>query len=314
MLPKLQTSIGLFAVTAFTISLTMSSCTPEKRAMLRVTAENFRNQAVEAITSFREINQLQLRDSATDDLDSTIIVELLNNPILENHSQLFQQLDLIILGDKNEPSKLDVALDNLQAEYDQAVEVFTNLEEIDYGSPQIVAQTAQPVRCLTVKMLLIAQLLQQNPPHPKNPERVEVALQLMKLRQKYRQTNISESEKKEIENQVAGLIKKWRNLDVEEKEMIKLTMSKLILAAEKGQKISKLIDEYPNLSFDVISTRITQILGLTSNITGKDYSYLTSKINTIKQEITKDQTLNEFFTEVINAQSKPDKSQLKCQF
>ena len=221
-----QTSISLFAVTAFSISLTLSGCTPERRAMLRVTAENFRNQAVEAITSFREINQLQFRDSATDNLESTNI-EILKNPILENKSQLFQQLNLIILRDKNQPSKFDTALDNLQTEYDKAVEIFTNLEE---------------------------------------------------------------------------------------KEMIKLTMSKLILAADKGQRISKLIDEYPNLSFEVISAKITQILGLTSNITGKDYSSLTSKIKTIEQEVTRDKTLNELFTNVINTQSKPDKSHLKCQF
>jgi hypothetical protein len=298
------------------ISCMVSSCTPEKRAMLRATAENFRNQAFEAITSYKEINQLQLRESTTDDIDTTV-AELLNNPIIENNSDdgsiNFQQLELIILGEKQQPSELDAALDNLQAEYDQVVEIFTNLEAIDYGSSKIVAQTAQPARCLTVKMLRLAQLLQKNPPKPKNPERAELGLELIKLRQEYRQENISTTKKQEIEDKVAVLINKWRNLDLEEKEMVETAIAKFIVAADKGQKLSKLIDEYPHLSFDVISARLTQILGLTTNITGNDYSSLTSKINTVEREIKSDKTLSSFFIDVVNGQSKPDKSQLKCQ-
>ncbi|MBE9005361.1 hypothetical protein IQ259_09965 [Fortiea sp. LEGE XX443] len=282
--------------------------------MLRATSENFRNQAVEAITAYREINQLQLRESTEDNIDSTI-AELLNNPILENNDEGidFQQLDLIILGDKNQPSELDTALNNLQAEYDKAVEIFTNLETIDIGSRKIVTQAVQPARCLTVKMLRLAQLLQKNPPKPKNPERAVIGVELIKLRQQYRQINILETQKKEIEDQVSILINKWRNLDLEEKEMVETAIAKFIVAADKGQRLSKLIDEYPHLSFDVISFRVTQILSLTTNITGNNYSSLTGKINTIEQEIKSDQTLSSFFIDVVNGQSKPDKSQLKCQ-
>lgn len=311
-----KTAIHQSSLIFVVISLFISSCTPERRAMLRATAENFRNQAVEAITTYREINQLELRTATEDDIDSTI-AELLNNPILENNRNdgviNFQQLDLIILGDKNQPSELDAALDNLQAEYEKAVEVFTNLEAIDYGSSRIVAQTAQPARCLTVKMLRLAQLLQENPPKPKNPERAEIGLELVKLRQDYRQTNISVTQKQEIENQVGVLINKWRNLDVEEEEMINLAIAKFIVAADKGQRLSKLIDEYPRLNFDVISARIAQILSLTTNITGDNYSSLTARINNLEQEIKSDPTLSTYFIDVVNGQSNPDKSKVKCQ-
>ncbi|MBU7586101.1 MAG: hypothetical protein KAF91_25075 [Nostoc sp. TH1S01] len=303
------------AVIVVAISLTLSSCTPERRAILRATAENFRNQAFEAIKSYREINQLELRDSTGNEPDKTID-ELLNNPIIENNSDdgsiNFQQLDLIILGEKKAPKELDIALDNLQAEYDQVVDIFTNLEAIDYGSSKIVAQTAQPARCLTVKMLRLAQLLQQNPPKPKNPERAEIGVELIKLRQAYRQANISETEKQEIENKVGVLINQWRSLDVEEKELIEGAIAKFIVAADKGQRLSKLIDEYPHLSFDVISARITQILNLTTNITGNNYSSLRGRINIVEQEIKSDKTLSSFFVDIVNGQSKPDKSQLKC--
>ncbi|MBD2436887.1 hypothetical protein [Nostoc sp. FACHB-110] len=311
-----QGAISKSAISCVALSLALSSCTPEKRAMLRATAESFRNQAVEAITAYREINQLELRNTTVDDPNTTI-AELLNNPIIEdsfNEGVIdFKQLDQIILGEQSQPSALDTALNNLQAEYDKAVEVFTNLEAIDYESSKIVAQTAQPARCLTVKMLLLAQLLQENPPKPKNPERAEIGLELIKLRQNYRQANLSEREKQEIENQVGRLVNKWRNLDVEEKEMIEGAIAKFLVAADKGQRLSKLIDEYPHLSFDVISARITQILSLTTNITGNNYSYLTVKIHNIEREIQSDLTLNSYLTDVVNGQFKPDKSQLKCQ-
>ncbi|OCQ90574.1 hypothetical protein BCD64_28325 [Nostoc sp. MBR 210] len=312
-LPK--NTLGKLTLIFVAISFTLSSCTPERRAMLRATAENFRNQASEAINSYREINQLQLRDSTRDDPEK-MIEELLNNPILEDNNNggiNFQELDVIILGEKKQPTELDTTLNNLQAEYDQVVEIFSNLEAIDYGSSKIVAQTARPARCLTVKMLRLAKLLQENPPKPKNPERADIGAELIKLRQAYRQVDISEAEKEAIEKQVGVLVNQWRSLDIEEKELIETAIAKFIVAADKGQRLSKLIDEYPHLSFDVVAARITQILNLTTDVTGNNYSSLRGRINIVEQEIKSDKTLSSFFIDVVNGQSQPDKSQLKCQ-
>ncbi|WP_062292357.1 hypothetical protein [Nostoc piscinale] len=313
-LPK--NTLGKLTLIFVAISFTLSSCTPERRAMLRVTAENFRNQAFDAINLYREINQLQLRDSTRDDPEK-MIEELLNNPILEDDSNggsiNFQELDLIILGEKKQPTELDATLNNLQAEYDQVVEIFSNLEAIDYGSSKIVAQTARPARCLTVKMLRLAKLLQENPPKPKNPERADIGAELIKLRQAYRQADISDAEKEAIEKQVGVLVNQWRSLDIEEKELIETAIAKFIVAADKGQRLSKLIDEYPHLSFDVVAARITQILNLTTDITDNNYSSLRARINIVEQEIKSDKTLSSFFIDVVNGQSQPDKSQLKCQ-
>lgn len=49
-----KSSLAKIFIIALTLSTTLSSCTPEKRTMLRLTAETFRNQAVEAIASVKK--------------------------------------------------------------------------------------------------------------------------------------------------------------------------------------------------------------------------------------------------------------------
>ncbi|WP_138497190.1 hypothetical protein [Nostoc sp. PA-18-2419] len=61
------------------ISLILSSCTPQKRAMLRVTAQNFRDRAADAITSVKKI--YQLNDLPRD--DNLVVERLLNEPGIE---------------------------------------------------------------------------------------------------------------------------------------------------------------------------------------------------------------------------------------
>jgi hypothetical protein len=70
------------------------------------------------------------------------------------------------------------------------------------------------------------------------------------------------------------------------------------MAADTGGKLSKLIDDYSNLSFEVIATRVTQIIGVTTNLTGRDYSSILTRMNTLENAINQDRTLKEFLREV----------------
>ncbi|MBD2212579.1 hypothetical protein H6G27_22285 [Nostoc linckia FACHB-104] len=282
--------------------------------MLRLTAETFRNQAVDAIASVKKIYQLNELP-----LDAEISRDFVVEQLLSDRRINFgdpREVDKIITGENqsnNQPSDLERELDALQSEYDTAIEIFNNLETIDYGSAKIVAKTAQPARCLTVKMLLLAKQIQQKPPKPNNPQRVLIGLKLQQLQRKYNNPNTySQLGPDEIKRQVAEQIDAWLKVNATEQQILNESISRLLIAADTGRKLSKLIDEYPSLSFEAIATRITKIVGVATNVTGRDYSSVLSRINSIEQSINEDKTLQEFFQEVsqINLRSQPLKSQL----
>ncbi|WP_230966781.1 hypothetical protein [Nostoc sp. NZL] len=182
--------------------------------MLRVTAENFRDRAADAITSVKKIYQL-------DDLprdDNLVIERLLNDPSIK--FGIPREVNRIITGESQQniqSSDVDQVLDDLKAEYDTATEVFNKLETIDYESARIVAKTAQPARCLTVKMLLLAKRIQESPPRPSDPQRVLISFELKRLGEQYRNLSISsQSEAEEIKRQVAKQIDEWRKVNFSE--------------------------------------------------------------------------------------------------
>ncbi|MEH1781628.1 MAG: hypothetical protein V7K67_13010 [Nostoc sp.] len=301
-----------FWIVACTISFTISGCTPEKRAMLRVTAENFRDRAADAITSVKKI--YQLNNLPID--DNLVVDQLLTDTSIE--FGIPTEVNSIITGESQQNSQssdVDQTLDALKAEYDTAVEVFNKLETIDYESKRIVAQTAQPARCLTVKMLLLAKRIQEKPPRPMDWERVIISSKLKDLGERYRNLSTSsQAEAEEIKRQVIEKIDDWRKVNAAEQQSLNESISKLLVAADTGRKLSELIDDYPNLNFEVIAARVTQIFGVATSFTGNDYSLTLTKISTLEREVNKDEVLKEFMKEVSlrNRQLQPPNSQL-CQ-
>ncbi|MEH2466026.1 hypothetical protein [Nostoc sp.] len=280
--------------------------------MLQVTAENFRDRAADAITSVKKIYQL-------DDLprdDNLVIERLLNDTSIQ--FEIPREVNRIITGESQQniqPSDVDQVLDDLKAEYDTAAEVFNKLETIDYESARIVAKTAQPARCLTVKMLLLAKRIQERPPRPSNPERVLISFELKRLGEQYRNLSISsQPEAEEIKRQVAKQIDEWRKVNFYEQQSLNESIFKLLIAADTGRKLSELIDDYPNLNFEVLAARVTQIVGVASSFSSNDYSLTLVKINTLEKEVNEDKVLKEFMKEVSlrNRQIQPKTSQL-CQ-
>ncbi|MFN6569214.1 hypothetical protein [Dendronalium sp. ChiSLP03b] len=310
-----QATVWRFCLVALTASVTLCSCTPEKRAMLRLTAENFRDQAVDAITSVKKIYELNEPLIDTKTSNEFVVEQLLNDPSINFRSP--REVNKIITRENQQhiqPSDLDKALDDLKAEYDISVEIFNKLETIDFGSAKLVERTATPARCLTVKMLLLAKQIQEHPPKPSDPRRVNISFKLQHLREQYRSLNVSsQPEAESIKNQVAEQVNEWLKVNATEQQVINESISKLLTAADTGQKLSKLIDEYPHLKFEVIATRVTQIIGITSRFTGRDYSEIATKINIIEKSINEDSTLNKFLKETSFGNRQTQLQNPRCQ-
>ncbi|UKO97890.1 hypothetical protein [Nostoc sp. UHCC 0870] len=284
--------------------------------MLRLTAEKFHYQVMEAMTSVKEIYTL-----TNVPIETSVSRDLITEELLTDLSIDFRDISevnkIITQDDETDkpPSEFEQELENLTAEYDTALEIFQNLENIDYGSSKIVARTAQPARCLTVKMLLLAKQIQSRPPKPNDPQRVLISLRLNQLRKQYNNPELSaQTNPQEIKRQVAEQIDEWLAVNAAEKQIIEESISKLVIAADTGRKLSKLIDDYANLNFEVIATRVTQIIGVTANLTGRDYSSVLTKMKTLESAINEDPTLRDFIREVSIKNRRTQLSQPKlCQ-
>lgn len=314
--------VGLVCLVA---SLWLGGCTPEKRAILRLTAMGFRDQAIAAIDSVRGIYQLRGLSRSPEEARSILVNRLLQSSI--NVADV-RQLDRLIQRSLN-PSvqprmtAVDAALNDLATEYDTAAAIFNDLDRINLGSRDAVSRAAKPARSLTVKMLLLAKLISQSPPTPNDPERVAISVRLDQLRQQYANPRTSDADRQSIKNQVDRLIQQWVAVNTQERQAICDALAKIVQAAETGQKLSQLIDEFGQVRIEDALSRITQVLETTSSLTGRDYSAISTRLQSVSNAVESDRTLQAIQQEILSQSSQtnwsavsqpaPETSLLNCQ-
>jgi hypothetical protein len=284
-----------------TLSLSLSSCSPERRAILRLTALNFKTQAYEAIAATKEIYKLTPNARPETQRREVLVRRLLTDPSLDYSDR--EQIDQVIARSTGQspatPSKVNQALDDLRQEYNVAAETFENIEKggLLGTEANAVSETAEPSRRLTVKMLLLAEMIRQNPPTPRSSARVWIYYQLDRLRSRYTQSN-SEVEQIQIRQSTEKLIDELFTINADEKTLVCQTTAKLLLTAQTGTKLSTLVEKYSQLSFNEIMAKISAVLGIASSLSGSDLTAINVKITEIKQAIQDDPVLNKTLNEL----------------
>lgn len=119
-------SLGILA-----LSLTLNGCSPERRAILRLTALNFQTQATEAIAATKVIYQLTANARPENQRREVLVRRLLTDPNLDfGNPEAINKIIGQILGISPAiPNPVNEALDDLRQEYVVAAETFTNLEQ-----------------------------------------------------------------------------------------------------------------------------------------------------------------------------------------
>ncbi|MCF4966905.1 hypothetical protein CV014_07115 [Nostoc sp. CMAA1605] len=275
-------------------SIVLSGCSPERRAVLRMTALNFKSQANDAIEAVKTIYQLNPLPRSTVELRRILVKRLLSDRNIEFDD--IDQVSQIIerqLRTNPRPSPVNTVLNDLKQEYIVAGETFNNIEQAGLLGTEAgaVTRAAEPSRRLTVKMLLLAELIAQDPPSPRNPDRVLILSRFHKLREQFQNAN-SEAEKTEIFNQGEQLLDELFSINTQEKTMICQARAKLLLTADTGAKLSQLIEAYKDLSFDEIVAKITTTLGIASSF-GSDITAVNVRTKEIQTAIQTDPILND---------------------
>ncbi|MEH2156995.1 hypothetical protein [Nostoc sp.] len=276
------------------MSIALSSCSPERRAVLRLTALNFKIQASDAIESVKTIYQLNPLPRSTVELRRILVRRLLSDPNIDFAD--IDQISNIIENQLQTNTRLNPVnnvLNDLKQEYIVAGETFNNIEQAGLLGTEAgaVSRAAEPSRRLTVKMLLLAELIAQDPPSPRNPDRVVILFRFSKLRTQF-QNATSEAERTQLFNQAEQLLDELLSINTQDKTMICQARAKLLLTADTGAKLSQIIEKYNDLSFDEVVAKITTALGIASSF-GADISAVNVKTQEIQIAIQEDPILND---------------------
>lgn len=289
-------SLGILA-----LSLTLNGCSPERRAILRLTALNFQTQATEAIAATKVIYQLTANARPENQRREVLVRRLLTDPNLDfGNPEAINKIIGQILGISPAiPNPVNEALDDLRQEYVVAAETFTNLEQAGLlgTESKAVASAAEPARRLTVKMLLLAEMIRQNPPSPKNANRVWIFYQFAQLRTRYASAT-TDAERRQIIETANQLLDQLFTINAQETTIVCQATAKLLLTAQTGTQLSALIEDYDRLSLNEIVAKITTALGIASSLSGRDLTSVNSKITEIQTSIQKDAALNRILNEL----------------
>lgn len=291
----MKNSVQLKSFLLFLImSIALSSCSPERRAVLRLTALNFKIQASDAIESVKTIYQLNPLPRSTVELRRILVRRLLSDPNIDFAD--IDQISNIIENQLQTNTRLNPVnnvLNDLKQEYIVAGETFNNIEQAGLLGTEAgaVSRAAEPSRRLTVKMLLLAELIAQDPPSPRNPDRVVILFRFSKLRTQF-QNATSEAERTQLFNQAEQLLDELLSINTQDKTMICQARAKLLLTADTGAKLSQIIEKYNDLSFDEVVAKITTALGIASSF-GADISAVNVKTQEIQIAIQEDPILND---------------------
>ncbi len=286
----------LLAALVGPLLLGLGGCSPERRSIIKLSATNFRDQAIRAITQVQGIYELRSPSRAPQEARARLGDRLLRDGSL--YLGDVRRLDQVIrtglnLANAPEEDDLQLALQDLEAEYVLAGQAFENLQSGGIFASKAVQDAAQPARRLTVKMVLLADLIRQSPPTPRDPERVLIAVQLNALQTRFRAANISESERQLLRNKVDTLVSNWLALQQQEQDQLCRASAQLLVAAQTGTQLSQLLDQYNRLSLDELLGGLDRVFSTATLLSGRDFGQVTSQLGAIDGVIKRDPTLNQ---------------------
>jgi hypothetical protein len=284
-----------------TLSISLSGCSPERRAMVRLTALNFKSQAYEAIEATKVIYQLTPNARPERQRRNILIRRFLTDQDLDFGER--EQIDRVIINtlgqNRTDASSVNAALNDLRQEYIAAAEAFENVERggLLGLESEAVTRAAKPARQLTVKMFRLAEIIQQNPPSPKSSERILIYKQLSQLRTQYTLAATDEERKRVMEN-ANILLDDLLSINAEEKHLICQTTGKLLLTAQTGSQLSSLLENYKKLGLNEIIAKLTTFLGVASSISGNDLKAINTRVTEVQKQIKDDPVLDKILNEL----------------
>jgi hypothetical protein len=274
------------------ISLALSGCSsPEKARSLQVSALQFRNESLIAITAIDTLRKRELEAPPRNESDirQTFISNILNSNIDLNSRNIDLAIDPYRAPDATE---WDDFIQDLKLQYEQFANIFDNLDRKPAVSRDEMKKAGEHARKLTIQMALIAKALSDNPPIFVQ-YRTRTIVKLRKVRRDYqtlqlRSDNNTAQRKIDLENQTGELLNEWRSIQQDERVLLETTVAQCMRAAKIGKQVIEAADHYDDLDISQLNGLIPTLFTTASSFTGKDYKTLQLQVTQIVNDFQTD--------------------------
>lgn len=277
------------------ILLLLSGCTPEKAKSVRLTAEQFSNQALVAINALDRTMTAELAPPPRSDTEAAqqFIAQLVELDLADIRSE-GDDLGFPNLEHAAHPDAFDLDstvqkarsqyLNNLRERYTRFAGMLEGLEEGSFFVSDALNRANEIAKRLTADMAVIAKHFSSHPPQliQQRSQLVADTLDILE------DSNLSKSAK---EDRLALIKTRFDDLKTAEDQLLRDILEPTLKAAEMGSDLQKMIAGYDQLAVADMQNMLLQSIGIIGDLSGRDMSVLTNKANTVFAKISSDPVL-----------------------
>lgn len=257
----------------------LNGCTKEKAEAIKVTAGQFRIEAIAAISQLKNIVKQSIEMPAQDENKVIDDLEQDNNIDYDKIKLLLSERDIGVA----EADVIDKKMQELEIQYNSFTAMFNSLPQGSFFAAKAVERAQKHAINLTVQLINFAQQIKENKIAVKaNAKRILLVEQI-------RQHKLIQDpvlRRQHLKNAAQAL----RELYEGEAKMKNMAIIQCLKAAETGRLISQMIRDYKSLNVGEILTLAEQSLGFISQISDQNayVESLLKKYQTIEMDIRSD--------------------------
>lgn len=257
----------------------LNGCTKEKAEAIKVTAEQFRIEAIASINQLKNIVKQSIEMPAQD--ENKLIDDL------EQEDTIDYDKIKLLLAERDigaaEADVIDEKMQELEGQYNLFASMFNSLPQGSFFAAKAVERAQKHAINLTVQLINFAQQIKENKIAVKaNAKRILLVEQI----KQHKSIQDPVLRRQHLKNAALSL----RELYDEETKMKNTAVIQCLKAAEIGRQVAQMIRDYKILTVGEILTLAQQSLGFISQISDQNayVESLLKKYQTIEMDIRSD--------------------------
>lgn len=288
---------------ATTAPVLLTGCTPEKAKAAQNAAIQFKNEAHIAINTIefaikKEIEPVPKPESENNENFVKRILSLaaeteVNEEILE------MAIDPYSVGLGGDTSKIqNDFIASLKSQYASLESIFDGLEDGSYFARDAIKSTVPIVKKLTAQMAAISEKWTEAPPMFLQ-YRSDILVRVHDIR-------TSDATPEDKRTQLLTIKEEWIAVKNEEKALQKEVVQKCLKAAIYGSELAKILEQYGELDLQAIQDTLSIAMDRAGKLTGKDFSELEGKTDSLLNDIKSDPEMKALIENVLTDLQTPD--------
>lgn len=299
---KLLSQIIVLCCT-ITAPLLLTGCTPEKARAAQNAAIQFKNEAHIAINTIELAIKKEIEPVPKPESESN---EEFVKRILSLAAET--EVDETILEMAIDPYSVDLSdgtsniqsgfIASLKSQYASLEAIFDGVEAGSYFARDAIEETVPIVRKLTAQMAAMSEKWAEAPP---------MFLQYRSsILGRVQDIRTSEATPEDKRTQLLLMKEEWTAVKNDEKALQKEVVHQCLKAAIYGKELIKILEQYGDLDLQAIQDTLSIAIDRAGKLTGKDFSELEGKADSLLNDIKSDPEMKALIENVLIDLQTPD--------